>query len=235
MEDIAQALTGSLPRSGSAPMLGDLPMNNNRIRNVADGVDPGDAVNVGQMQGLGIPLGVVVDFWGGQVPEGFMLAAGQEVSRTEYAELFAVIGTNAGAGNGATTFNLPDYRGRVGAGLDNMGGPAANRLTGLPATTFGGAGGASTVTLTSAQIPSHTHSGTTNSAGAHTHPINLYTSTQEQQQRQASTSRPGFQGTVNTGSAGAHTHSFTTNSTGGGGSHPNVQPTIVCNKIIRVR
>lgn len=235
MEDIAQALTGSLPRSGSAPMLGDLPMNNNRIRNVAAGVDPGDAVNVGQMQGLGVPIGAVIDFWGTQIPDNFMLAAGQEVSRTEYAELFAVIGTNAGAGNGATTFNLPDYRGRVGAGLDNMGGAAANRLTGLPATTFGGAGGASTVTLTTAQIPIHTHSGTTNSSGAHTHPINLYTSTQEQQLLQSSTSRAGFRGTVNTGSAGAHTHNFTTNATGGGASHPNVQPTIVCNKILRVR
>lgn len=235
MQDISQSLTGSLPRNGSGPMLADLPMNNNRVRQMANGVDPSDGATFGQLQGLGIPLGVVVDFWGSTIPNDFMLCAGQEVSRTEYAALFAIIGTNAGAGNGTTTFNLPDYRGRVGAGLDNMGGAAANRLTGMPAATFGGVGGASTVTLTMGQIPGHTHTGTTNTTGAHTHSINLYTSTQEQQLLQSSTSRPGLQGSTNTGSAGNHAHSFTTNSVGGGGSHPNIQPTIVCNKIIRIR
>ena len=83
------------------------------------------------------------------------------VSRATYSDLFAAIGTTYGAGDGSTTFNLPDLRGRVAAGRDDMGGSAANRITnggsGIVGTTLGAAGGAETHTLTTAQIPSHSH------------------------------------------------------------------------------
>ena len=67
--------------------------------------------------GNGCPVGSVLPFTGnGLIPNGFIYCRGQEVSREDYAELFEVIGTTYGAGDGATTFNLPDLRGRVPVG-----------------------------------------------------------------------------------------------------------------------
>ncbi len=102
-----------------------------------------------------------------QIPSQWYLCYGQAVSRTTYAALYAVIGTTFGAGDGSTTFNLPDCRGRAAFGLDNMGGSAANRVTsgvsGVPGTTLGGSGGdqhAQTDTITSVSTvtdPGHLH------------------------------------------------------------------------------
>jgi microcystin-dependent protein len=82
---------------------------------------------------------------------GFLLCNGQAVSRATYASLFAVIGTNFGAGNGSTTFNLPDVQGRV-MGSVGQGLSLTNR-------TLGQQVGAETHTLTINQIPPHTHGG----------------------------------------------------------------------------
>lgn len=57
-----------------------------------------------------IPVGTVLHFAGSTAPEGFLFTVGQEVSRSAYPSLFAVIGTKYGEGDGKTTFNLPDYR-----------------------------------------------------------------------------------------------------------------------------
>jgi microcystin-dependent protein len=97
--------------------------------------------------GLGIagavPIGVVNPFAGATAPSGWLLCFGQTVSRTQYSGLFLTIGTTYGAGDGSTTFALPDLRGRTIAGEDDMGGTAANRLT------SGGSGiTGTTVTLT---------------------------------------------------------------------------------------
>jgi microcystin-dependent protein len=86
------------------------------------------------------------------IPNGWLLCAGQAVSRTTYARLFAHLGTTYGVGDGTTTFNLPDLRGRIPVGLDNMGGSDAARLS--VSNTLGGSGGAADATLV-----------------AHTHPI----------------------------------------------------------------
>jgi microcystin-dependent protein len=71
------------------------------------------------------------------------------------------MGTTYGAGDGSTTFNIPDLRGYLLAGKDDMNGSAANRITsggsGIAGTTLGAAGGAETVTLSTGQIPSHGH------------------------------------------------------------------------------
>lgn len=72
--------------------------------------------------------GTVLPFAGSAAPIGWLLCYGQAVSRTTYANLFAAIGTAYGAGDGSTTFNVPDLRGRVAAGKDDMGGTAASRL-----------------------------------------------------------------------------------------------------------
>lgn len=67
------------------------------------------------------PLGTINAFGGTTAPEGWLLCQGQAISRTEYADLFAVIGTNFGSGDGSTTFNLPDLRGEFlrGAGTNS--------------------------------------------------------------------------------------------------------------------
>ena len=89
------------------------------------------------------------------IPANSLLCYGQAVSRTTYAGIFAKIGTAWGVGDGSSTFNLPDFRGRTAAGLDNMGGVAAGRLTATTmspnGTTVGATGGTQT----------HAHGGST--------------------------------------------------------------------------
>jgi len=89
------------------------------------------------------------------------LCYGQAVSRTTYADLYAVVGTTYGSGDGSTSFNLPDLRGRVIAGQDDMGGLSANRLTGtsggVDGDVLGASGGFQQHTLITNEMPIHTH------------------------------------------------------------------------------
>lgn len=188
-----------LPLSGGT-LSGILNMGSNKITNLANGTSSADAVNFGQLSSA-VPSGAFFPFAGSTLPSGYLWCAGQAISRTTYANLFAAIGTEWGSGNGSTTFNVPDFRGRVPAGKDNMGGSAAGRLTSqIDGDNLGSYGGAETVTLTSAHIPSHsfTVSGTTGGGGAHSHT---------------------FSGTTNT--TGSHTHVYARydpgNSAGGTG------------------
>lgn len=93
----------------------------------------------------GVPIGAQMAYGGASAPTGWLFCYGQEVSRTTYAILFSVLGLSYGPGDGASTFNLPDKRGRVSIGKDDMGGGSANRvtfgITGLSSTTLGAAGG----------------------------------------------------------------------------------------------
>ena len=104
--------------------------------------------------------GMLMPYAGASAPSGWLMAYGQAVSRTTYADLFAAIGTTYGSGDGSTTFNLPDLRGRTIAGQDDMGGTSANRLTnqsgGLNGDTLGASGGSETHTLTDDEIQ-HIH------------------------------------------------------------------------------
>ena len=65
-----------------------------------------------------VPPGMIAPYAGKTAPEGWLLCDGSAVSRTTYAALYAAIGTTYGAGNGSTTFTLPDLRGRVPAGAN---------------------------------------------------------------------------------------------------------------------
>jgi hypothetical protein len=83
-----------------------------------------------RLLGLADRTGVIEDFAGATAPAGTLLCYGQTISRTQYAGLFAALGTTYGVGDGTTTFNLPDLRGRVTAGKSDMGGSDAGNLAG---------------------------------------------------------------------------------------------------------
>ena len=70
----------------------------------------------GEITGDTLPIGSIVEYGSLNAPTNWLICDGSAVSRTDYAELFAVIGTSFGSGNGSTTFNLPDFRMRVPAG-----------------------------------------------------------------------------------------------------------------------
>jgi len=168
----------------------------------------------------GAPPGAYMPFAGTTAPAGWLFMFGQAVSRTEYASLFAVLGTTYGPGDGATTFNLPDMRGRVPGGKDNMCGVAAGRLTtagsGVNGATLGATGGAETHALSETQMPAHTHDlalkyVTVGGAGS---ARNYWT---------RSAPDTLFDGTVTNGAA----------SKGGGQAHNNTQPTLVANYIVK--
>jgi len=104
---------------------------------------------------VGGPTGSLIAFAGSSAPGGWLLCFGQAISRSTFANLFAVVGTTYGVGDGSTTFNIPDLRGRVPVALDNMGGGDAGRLS--VANTLGGSGGEEKHTLTTAELAAHTH------------------------------------------------------------------------------
>lgn len=205
-----------------------------------------------------IPIGGAIPYLGSTAPHSsFALPYGQAISRTTYATLWALIGTTHGSGDGSTTFNLPDIRGRVIAGYDSMGGSSANRLTGLSGgvngDTIGATGGAESVTLDATMMPTHTHTGTTDNESAHTHPYRdryysentAVTYSEIQPNGGNYNSKIGSGNTDNdntrfmyydttTSSGSAHNHTFTSANTGGGLAHNNLQPTIILPFIVRV-
>lgn len=177
-----------------------------------------------------IPVGTGMDYWGsGSAPSGWLFCFGQAVSRTTYARLFAVLGTTYGVGDGSTTFNLPDKRGRVTAGKDDMGGSSANRLTdqsgGLDGDVLGATGGAETHTLTEAQL------------AAHRHLLVAETNTTSSLSATDFVSERGDYGGGNdyilSGLGSVEPTVGRSSSVGGGGAHNNVQPTIIANYIIK--
>ena len=174
----------------------------------------------------GTPSGAVMPYAGSSAPTGWLLCSGAAVSRTTYAALFAIVSTTYGAGDGSTTFNLPDMRGRSAFGVDNMGGTAANRITsggsGITGTTLGASGGAETVTLTTTQLASHNHTIQGNNSSSNSNNLSG--------NYLGSPSTPN----VYSGSSTGNTlNSSSVNNTGGGGAHNTVPPAIILNYIIK--
>lgn len=178
-----------------------------------------------------VPIGGVIDWAGTSIPTGYLWCDGSVISRTSYADLFTVIGTTYGAGDGSTTFALPDCRGRVTAGKDNMnnvagtGGGDAGVLTStstaaVDGDTLGASGGVQEHTLTAAE------SGLRN----HTHTFSGSLSTVSNTQTGGAalrTNSGGYSGTT------ANPGGVLTTGTDASSAHTNVQPTLVLNKIIR--
>lgn len=187
-----------------------------------------------------IPPGTIVMTGRSTAPAGWLVCNGAEVDRTLYAGLFAAIGLTFGSGNGTTTFNLPDMRGRVAAGVGTGTGGGASGTgaptggTALAAVALAGWFGTNDVTLTSSQIPAHTHPITD---PGHAHNVSMThgdggSITTERVLRDANSN--GATSSNSPGAAVSTTTGITVNNnTGGGGSHTNLQPTVGLNFIIR--
>ena len=155
-----------------------------------------------------LPVGTIIPYAGTTIPSNYMKCEGQALSRIEYDILFSAIGTTYGVGDGSTTFNLPNLKGRIITGIDS---------NDTDFDTLGETGGEKTHTLTVDEIPSHAHEqlavSNPNSGG------------------------PGIRGTYNeqegTGMSRYPTNTQT-GTTGGGEAHNNLQPYIVLNYIIKV-
>lgn len=152
------------------------------------------------------PAGIIEMYGGDTAPEGYLMCDGSAVSRTTYSDLFEAIGTAYGNGDGSTTFNLPNFKGRNAVGLDS---------NDTDFDTLGKTGGEKTHTLTVNEIPPHRHG-----PGAE----NFYI-----MRREGETYNYG-QGsdTANT----INRYSQYTGYAGGGQPHNIVQPYVVTNYII---
>lgn len=145
--DIKESFENCLTKDGQIAPIGNFNMGGQKITNLNTGVNDNDAVNVGQMNNAIATasdslhsIGDIKASVRGENHGNWFLCNGQALSRETYSELYAIIGTNFGAGDGVTTFNLPDYRGKFLRGLG--GNSAANIYTtqneGLPNITATG-------------------------------------------------------------------------------------------------
>ena len=142
--------------------------------------------------GDGIPIATESTRYFSTAPNSHLLMDGSAVSRTTYADLFAVLGTTHGAGDGSTTFNLPNRARRVTVGSGGSG-------TSTLGSTVGSTGGEENHTLTTNEIPAHSHGGVLRNGGI----------------------------LLNGGGGGINPTDGSTDNAGGGAAHNNMQPSIV--------
>ena len=169
------------------------------------------------------PIGSIIAFSSLTVPDNWLACNGAAVSRETYAELFNVIGTTFGGGNGSTTFNLPNLNNRTLRG----------------SSTIGTTGGSDSVTLSTANLPAHNHGVGSLSAvsnGSHTHNFGITSSSGGRNNSVGGGNEYNTVNTFTTTTGGAHTHSINgaTGSTGNGTALTVTNPYMGINYIIRV-
>ena len=180
------------------------PITADRLQNIEDGIEYLFKHGVGG--GDTLPIGIILPFSDNTIPEGYLLCDGSAISRTTYADLFSVIGTTYGEGDGTTTFNLPNLKGRVPIGKDEAD---------TDFDVLGETGGEKTHTLTVNEMPSHIHSMNSVINGT-----NVQDSTPVRMQ----TDKYSWGGTS----------SYWTDNAGENQPHNNLQPYHVVNYIIKV-
>ena len=151
-----------------------------------------------------LPIGAVVSYTGLNAPIGWLICDGRAISRTTYANLFAIIGTQYGAGDGSTTFNIPNLKGKVVVGLDG---------NDTDFNTIGKTSGEKKHTLTIDEIPSHTH------GVPQSHPYNYNSDSHYTLVRQSYDHETEY--------------NVDTSAAGGGQAHNNMPPYQVQNYIIK--
>jgi len=166
------------------------------------------------------PAGSISMYAGSTAPTGYLLCDGSAVSRTTYADLFTAIGTTYGTGDGSTTFNVPNVKGKVPVGRDSGD---------TSFDTLGETGGEKTHTLTTTEMPSHTHI-----QNAHRHDLRIGGASGGSTAYKHETAS-GITNDETSGARGVRPDytTATNQDTGGGGAHNNLQPYIVFNYIIK--
>ena len=150
-DNFTEALNQCFLRNGTVPMQGELNLGGFKAVRVGNGTDKADAVNKSQLdesaQSVSDAMTALINkLWKiGDIKQSvkdanhdnWFLCDGQAVSRTDYSDLFALIGTKFGQGDGTTTFNLPDYRGKFlrGLGGDSAADIQTTQAEGLPNIT----------------------------------------------------------------------------------------------------
>ncbi len=171
-----------------------------------------------------IPAGAMIAYGGSSAPTGWLICNGASLVRTDYAALFAAIGTTYGAADGSH-FTLPDSTGRVLAGKEASATRLTSAVSGVDGGTLGATGGSQSHTLTTAQLATHNHT-LTDPQHAHTYTAAV-----------GAFLNPGGGGSATSAAAGTSTSSSSTGitlaDTGSGAAHNNVQPTLVVNHIIK--
>lgn len=160
----------------------------------------------GGVSGDTLPVGSIVAYSSTTIPTNWLLCDGRAISRTEYALLFSIIGTTYGVGDGSTTFNLPNLKGRVPVGVDS---------SQTEFDTLGETGGEKTHTLTISEMPKHDHTISHVAVGSNAPGYN------------------NWEENIASGTGATYKASAKTNTTGGGQAHNILQPYQTTNYIIK--
>mgnify|MGYP003134949635 CR=1 FL=1 len=175
-------------------------------------------------QAVPLPSGMITPYGGTSAPANWLLCHGQSLSTSEYASLHTAIAFTYGGSGSA--FNVPDLRGRVIAGQDDMGGSSANRLTSpINGDTLGAAGGSQSHALTLAETAAHNHFLLADAEAADSYP----TASQYVAKKGVWGGNNNYQAS---GTATGATLGLSSTA-GSSTAHPNVQPTLILNYIIK--
>lgn len=200
------------------------------IGRTAAGSGPASVLALSSLQ---VPAGAIVAFGGTVQPTGWLWCNGTTPLRADYPDLFTAIGVNFGAGNGTTTFTLPNTAGRVLAGKEGVGTLLTSAGGGVDGGTLAAVGGTQTVTLTAAQQATMPLALTV--GGSITiNPAEAMVNTGGYGPL-LGTSAPsgGFNLYADNAPSITNGVTVTGTATGGGQAHSNVQPTLIVNWIIK--